>query len=387
MESGFSRQRRSLDNLLIPGLWLHIPVIAGVAAALSGPAMTLALTATLLAAAVTIVWRASPNAHTTRILIAVAAVGMVSLLLAAARDSRWQVDIHMYYFAILAMLAAYCDILMIAGAAAAIFLHHMTLNFVAPAFVFPGGTDTSRVIFHGVVVMAESLVLGWMCLQIAAKLHALDRSLAIIEFTADGTIIDANSNFLAAVGYSLAEIRGKHHSMFLEAGARDTDGYKKMWQNLQSGKSLASDFRRIAKDGHEVWLQATYNPVFSIGNKVHRVLKVATDITDLKRKEELELQKQARRTAVLQGAVLAFEAKVGGLAAHLSASASAMEGSAQTMSGTASQTREQAATVAAAAERASADVALAAAATEQLAASILEQIANVPSRLGIPRRG
>jgi methyl-accepting chemotaxis protein len=277
----------------------------------------------------------------------------------------------MYYFAMLAILAAYCDIWMILVAASVIAVHHLTLNFLAPAFVFPAGTDLVRVLLHAAIVVLESAALAWMCLEVAAKLHALDRALGIIEFTADGKVTNANENFLDTLGYGLAEIRGKHHSMFLDPGVSDSDEYRRFWQALRRGEFQTAEFRRIAKDGHEVWLQATYNPILGVGHKVQKVLKVASDITGLKRKEALELEKQARRTRTLEGAVREFETRVEGLAAHLSSSAVAMEGSAQMMSAIATVTKEQAATVAAAAERASADAAMAATATEELSGSII----------------
>jgi methyl-accepting chemotaxis protein len=372
METGLIRQHRSLDKLFIPGLWLHVPLIALVAASLAGPALALGATAAALAAGVTLPWLNAPNTRTTRMLLSIAAIGMVSLLLAAARGSAWQIDVHMYYFAMLAMLAAYCDIAMILVAAATIAVHHLTLNLLAPALVFPGGMDLARVLLHAVIVVAESAALAWMCLEVAAKLHALDRNLAIIEFTADGNVITANARFLDTLGYTMAAIQGKHHSMFLDPGVRDTEEYKRFWDALRRGESQQSEFRRVARDGNEVWLQATYNPIFGMSRRVQKVLKIASDISGLKKNEERELEKQAGRTRAVEHAVRTFETKVGDLAAHLSSSAAKMEVSAQTMSGTATQTREHAAKVAAAAAQASADVEQAAAATEELTGSIVE---------------
>jgi methyl-accepting chemotaxis protein len=372
LNSGLSRQRRSLDRLFIPGLWLHVPLIAAVAAVLSGPAISLAVAATALATAVTILWITAPDARSTRVLISIVAVGMVSLLLAATRGSAWQIDVHMYYFAMLAILAAYCDIEMILAAAAVIALHHLTLNFLAPALVFPGGTNVSRVLLHAVIVLAETSALAWMCLEVAAKLHALDRALAIVEFSADGKVVAANQNFLDILGYSMAEIRGRHHSMFVDPGLRDTEEYRRFWQALRRGEFQTAEFRRVAKDGRDVWMQATYNPIAGVGKRITKVVKIASDITDFKKHEELELEKAARRTERLRAAVGEFEGRASSLTAHLSSSAAAMEGRAQTMSGTAAETKEQAAIVAAAADRASADVATAASATEGLSASIVE---------------
>jgi len=372
MGSGLSRQRRALDQLFVPGLWLHIPLIAAVAAALSGPVVPLVTTAAALALMASMLWTRTPEARITRIVIGIAAIGMVSLLLAAARGSPWQLDVHMYYFAMLAILAAYCDVWMILAASTVIALHHLTLNFLAPALVFPNGTDLIRVLLHAVIVVVEAAALAWMCLEVAAKLDGLDRALAIIEFSPDGKIIAANANFLDTVGYDFADIHGQHHSMFLPPGAGDTEAYRQFWPALQRGEFQTSELRQVANGGREVWLQASFIPVAGIGRKIQKVLKVASDITATKRKEALELEKQANRAQLLEAAVDEFETRVGGLAAHLSSSAAAMEESAQTMSGTATRTRDQAATVAAAAERASADVATAAASTEDLSASITD---------------
>ena len=370
MESGLKRQRRSFNRLLIPFLWLHVPLVAGVASSLSGPVAPLTVTAGVLAAAATFAWAHAPDARMTRIMISVASVGMVSVVLAASRGGAWQMDVHMYYFAMLAILGAYCDFAMILAATCVIALHHLTLNYLAPALVFPEGVGLGRVFLHAGMVIIESASLGWMCLEIAAKLQAIYRDLAIIEFEPDGTIIDANKGFLDVVGYDAAEIRGKHHSMFVDPAERDTPAYREFWQALGGGKFQTAEFKRVGKNGETVWLQATYNPILGLTHKVHKVLKIASDITDIKRREAVELEKREGRTAALEAAIRSFEARAAGFTSDLSLSAAEMEASAQAMSGTAAQTKDQAANVASAAERAGADVAQAAAATELLTASI-----------------
>jgi PAS domain S-box-containing protein len=370
--SGLYRQRQALDKLFLPALWLHIPLIAAVAVALSGPVTALVATAAALALVPSMLWTRAPTARMTRVIISIASVGMVSLLVGAARGSTWQVDLHMYYFAVLAILGAYCDVGMILAAASVIVLHHLTLNFLAPALVFPNGTDLARVVLHSVIVMVETAALSWMCVEVAAKLDALDRALAMIEFSPDGKIIFANKNFLDTIGYTMKEIEGRHHSMFMPPGQADTEAYRQFWPALRRGEFQLGEVPRAGKGGREVWLQASYVPIPGIGRNIHRVLKVASDITSVKQRETLELAKQASRTKALEASVRDFEGMVGGLAADLSSSAAAMEESAQTMSGTAAQAGQQAAMVAAAAQRASADAALAAASTEELSASITD---------------
>jgi methyl-accepting chemotaxis protein len=108
---------------------------------------------------------------------------------------------------------------------------------------------------------------------------AIERSQAVIEFALDGTVIAANANFLAAMGYSLDEIKGHHHSMFVEPELRDGADYRAFWANLNRGEHQAGEYKRIGKGGHEVWLQASYNPVLGRDGKPTGVIKFATDIT------------------------------------------------------------------------------------------------------------
>ncbi|WP_339749586.1 PAS domain-containing methyl-accepting chemotaxis protein [uncultured Maricaulis sp.] len=115
-----------------------------------------------------------------------------------------------------------------------------------------------------------------------ATLDALGRSLAIIEFKPDGTILTANANFLGALGYTLAEVRGQHHSLFVDPAESNSAAYRQFWANLQRGEFAATEFRRIAKGGKEIWIQASYNPILDKDGKVYKVVKFATDITQQK---------------------------------------------------------------------------------------------------------
>jgi len=113
----------------------------------------------------------------------------------------------------------------------------------------------------------------------ASKLAAIDRAQAMIEFKLDGTIVNANENFLNALGYSLAEIEGKHHSMFMPQADRDSVDYREFWAALRRGEYQAGEFKRIGKGGREVWILASYNPVMDDTGKPIGVVKFATDVT------------------------------------------------------------------------------------------------------------
>ncbi len=179
--------RQVLDRILVASLWLQIPLVASIAWALGGPAAALGGAAASVASAVTFLWAAMPGAPATRPAIAIGAIGMVSLVLAAARGSVWQVDIHMYYFAMLAIIAAYCDWVLILAAAAAIILHHLVLDFLAPAFVFPGGADPARVALHALIVMFQSAALVWMSREVARLFGASSASRTAAERARDET--------------------------------------------------------------------------------------------------------------------------------------------------------------------------------------------------------
>ncbi|WP_425403032.1 methyl-accepting chemotaxis protein [Hwanghaeella sp.] len=116
------------------------------------------------------------------------------------------------------------------------------------------------------------------------KLEALGRSQAIIEFEPDGTILTANGLFLGAMGYALEEIRRKHHSMFVAPDERESADYRKFWKDLAAGRFHSGEFKRLGKDGKEIWIYATYNPILNHTGKVVKVVKFASDITDQKRR-------------------------------------------------------------------------------------------------------
>ncbi len=111
------------------------------------------------------------------------------------------------------------------------------------------------------------------------QIEAISKSQAVIEFNMDGTVITANQNFLDALGYCLSDIQGKHHSMFVEANYVSTADYKKFWDHLNSGQFLSGEYKRIGNNNKEVWIQASYNPIFDMNGKPFKVVKYAIDVT------------------------------------------------------------------------------------------------------------
>ncbi len=117
--------------------------------------------------------------------------------------------------------------------------------------------------------------------KLADDMRALSNAQAMISFSPDGTILDANENFLKTLGYRLDEIVGKHHRIFCEDAIRQSPDYQRFWSDLAAGRVQGGQFRRQSKTGEDVWIEATYNPVFHAG-RVVRVLKIASDITATK---------------------------------------------------------------------------------------------------------
>lgn len=184
----------------------------------------------------------------------------------------------------------------------------------------------------------------------AAKLDAIDKTQAVIEFNMDGSIITANENFLNVLGYDIKELHGKHHRLFVDPGFSSSPEYRTMWDKLASGEPVTGEFQRLGKGGREVWIRASYNPIFDLNGKPFKVVKYASDITML-RKMIISAQETA---------------------SALSAASSELTATATQMSETASRTNQESQTAAAAAEEVAAGVQTVATNMEEMVASIKE---------------
>ncbi|CAI3802280.1 hypothetical protein JAMGFMIE_03060 [Rheinheimera sp. MM224] len=132
--------------------------------------------------------------------------------------------------------------------------------------------------------------------------NAINTTQAVIQFSLDGRIEHANDNFLNLMGYQLQEVKGKHHSIFVESGTANSAAYQQFWADLRNGKPQTAEFKRITKSGREVWIQASYTPILKNG-KVHHVIKFASDITEQVLKQadfESQLQAIHRAQAVIE---------------------------------------------------------------------------------------
>jgi methyl-accepting chemotaxis protein len=187
-------------------------------------------------------------------------------------------------------------------------------------------------------------------LEFEAKLSAISKSQAVIEFNLDGTITTANENFLSTLGYDIAEIKGKHHRMFCEPNYANSPSYKLFWEKLNRGEFDSGEYKRIGKGGKEVWINASYNPILDISGKAYKVVKYATDIT------------------VVKNMIFSIEET----ASSLSAASTELTATATQMSATATKTNQESLVASSSAEEVAAGVQTVATNIEEMVASIKE---------------
>ncbi len=147
--------------------------------------------------------------------------------------------------------------------------------------------------------------------DVNGQIDAINKAQAVIQFSLDGRILEANENFCNALGYSLNEIKGQHHSLFVEAEYRGSPEYRAFWEKLGRGEFDAGQYKRIGKGGREIWIQATYNPIMDANGRPFKVVKFATDIT-----AQIKAS-QALKEAVEQTQAVVEEAQGGNLTARI----------------------------------------------------------------------
>ncbi len=186
------------------------------------------------------------------------------------------------------------------------------------------------------------------------QIEAISKSQAVIEFELDGSIVHANDNFLAATGYSLEEIRGKHHRMFCESSYVNSPEYKKFWEKLGRGEYDSGEYKRVGKGGKEVWIHASYNPILDLNGKPFKVVKFAADIT-AEKTQRMKLVAQLTDTAT-----------------HLSSSATELGSVSEVMVANSNETMSQTENAAALTTQVSANVETTATAAEEMESSVRE---------------
>jgi methyl-accepting chemotaxis protein len=196
---------------------------------------------------------------------------------------------------------------------------------------------------------------------LSSQLAAISKSMAVTEFHLDGTVVNANENFLKIFGYSLEEVKSRHHSMFVDEGYRNSHEYKEFWAGLNRGEYQSGEFKRFGKGGKEVWIQASYNPITDQTGRPIRVVKYAADVTASVRLR-LDIQDVMR--------------KVAESATSLAGAAQELTAVSQQMASNAEETATQSNVASAAAEQVSTNITSVSTATEEMGASIKEIAKN-----------
>lgn len=187
-------------------------------------------------------------------------------------------------------------------------------------------------------------------LEASAKMIAISKAQAVIEFNLDGTVIDANENFLKTLGYEMSEIKGRHHRQFVDPTYANSSEYRAFWDKLNRGEFDTGEYKRFGKGGKEVWINASYNPIMDLSGKPYKVVKFASDITDVKK-----MIKSIEETAVA-----------------LSSASVGLTSTATQMLSTATRTNQESQTAASAADQVATGVQIVATNVEEMVASIKE---------------
>jgi methyl-accepting chemotaxis protein len=209
--------RGSTSKFLLAVLWLHVLLAIAIGMARGDWLMPTLLMAAMAAAA-TVSWRTAGNTLSTQLIVAVALMGGISTLVYQMSGHAWQIDVHMYFFAALAMLVAYCDYRPIVAGTVAVALHHLALNFILPAAIYPGGADFGRVVLHAVVLLIESGVL----IALALKLTEL----------------------FATAAHKTAEAEAANAAEARAQAARTESELRARQERDAAGRDLATEFER-----------------------------------------------------------------------------------------------------------------------------------------------
>lgn len=311
--------RTTASKAFIALCWAHVPLAAAIGIMRGGEWMTASIAIAALACAATLAWRLTGSSFTTRMIVAIALMGDVSIMVAQMSGHAWQADMHMYYFAVLAALVAYCDYRAILVGTVAVALHHLTLNFLLPAAVYPGGADFGRVVLHAVILLLEASVL---C-TIAIKVSMLFAATALKTAEAEAALAIAEKASMARSG---AETESRKHRDALMRELADSFEHKighivsgvveaaaQMHQISESTNANAKEATRQTSEAAAASTQASSNietvasateelsaSISEIGGQVTRATVIADQAT-----------KEARRTNAIVAGLANGTSKIG----------------------------------------------------------------------------
>ena len=255
---GLESLRQTTSRILAVVLWLHVPISVAIGLSLGKAWLVPAIFMAIFALAATLSWRLSGNGLSTRLVFSVALMSGVSMFTYQLEGHAWQIDMHMYFFAALACIVAYCDYRPIVAATVAVALHHIALNFLLPAAIYPGGSDFGRVVMHAVILLIEAGVL----IALAHKLQEQFETTAVKTAEAQAAVA--------------AEARANSERSEIEQRAKD--------EREAAKQLLASNFER------------------SIGSIVEAVAIAAGDVQNLSSSMSSNSADTAHQTAAAAAA-------------------------------------------------------------------------------------
>ena len=299
------RPNRGLDTLretanagLLALLWLHVPLVLAIALAIETAWPAPVLATAVMAAVATGCWLITGTGLATRLTVAVALIGEASVLVAMLAGHPWQIDSHMYFFAILAVLAAYCDWRVVVMAAAATAVHHLLLNVVLPSAIYPGGADFLRVVLHAVVLVLETGALGWLTYRMSALFGITQ---AAIDAAEAARAAEAEAQEASAKAAAAADVARR--SARVELATRFKDEVTQSVQVLANAAQHISGHAAALEDAAEDAAGQTQEAAAGSAEAVDSVRALGEAVDDMTATARAATQDMTRATQVASQAV------------------------------------------------------------------------------------
>ncbi len=269
--------RRAASRGLLLLLWLQVPVAFAIASALGTAWVAPGVMAAVLASVATLSWWTTGSGLSTRLTVGVALIGMVSLVVYQLSGTNWQLDAHMYFFVALAMLSVYCDWRVLLLSATATAVHHLLLNFLLPAALYPGGTDVGRVLLHAAMVVLETGVLVWLTCQMSNLIAVSGSALQAAEAARAGEA-SAHARQVEQAEVQVAEKRQAAHAL---SSSFETAVGGLASQAAEAADAICDSSMRLSQAAADAAAGTTEIAASSeaTAGSVHRVAKAAEQLS------------------------------------------------------------------------------------------------------------
>ena len=322
--------QKSVERLLVIALWAHIPLLTIEGVYLDGHWELLTIGGIMTATAATAMWRLAPGTAASYRTIGVALMVIVAMIVGGLQGHPWQVDMHMYFFVALSSLTIFCDWKTLIFAAATVAIHHIVMNIVFPAAIYPGGADYFRVLLHATVLVLQTGILGWIAMRIqnsfSAFVEAQSRSDTIIsQLRLANWAIEQNPNmivitdtqmritrvnaaFTKQTGITAIEAQGRNPAMIMRSGKTPQATYIALRENMNAGLVWQGRFINSRANGSEYISDAVICPILNDNGELVNYLSIQNDVTQqVHNAEALERAKQiAERASQAKGDFLSM---------------------------------------------------------------------------------